>query len=46
VPAAFTATESSDVGINLGSPVSEAYEERRRFPFTGKIAEMDVTLVK
>jgi arylsulfatase len=43
VPAAFTATESFDVGVDLGSPVSLAYEDRRPFPFTGRIAEVRVT---
>lgn len=43
VPAAFTATESFDIGVDLGSPVSQAYAARRPFPFTGKIAEVHVT---
>lgn len=44
VPAAFTATETFDVGVDLGSPVSIEYAERRPFPFTGKIERVDVTL--
>ncbi|PDS87309.1 arylsulfatase [Rhizobium sp. L18] len=44
VPAAFTATESFDVGIDLGSPVSQAYAERRPFEFNGKIDEVTVKL--
>jgi arylsulfatase A-like enzyme len=43
VPAAFTATESFDVGLDLGSPVSRAYAERRPFAFDGSIAEVTVT---
>jgi arylsulfatase A-like enzyme len=43
VPAAFTATESFDIGVDLGSPVSQAYADRRPFPFTGKIAEVHVS---
>ena len=43
VPAAFTATESFDIGVDLGSPVSQAYAARRPFPFTGKIADVHVT---
>ena len=35
VPAAFTASESFDVGADLGSPVSAAYEDRRPFAFDG-----------
>lgn len=42
VPAAFTATESFDVGVDLGSPVSLAYEEKRPFAFDGKIHEVRI----
>ncbi len=44
VPAAFTATETFDVGIDLGSPVSLNYYDRRPFEFTGKIKRVDVEL--
>jgi arylsulfatase len=44
VPAAFTASESFDVGVDLGSPVSEAYFERRPFRFDGKISAVTVEL--
>ena len=44
VPAAFTASESFDVGIDLGSPVSLDYFDRRPFRFDGKIAQMNVRL--
>lgn len=44
VPAAFTATESFDVGIDLGSPVSEAYFDKRPFEFTGTIGQLKVEL--
>ena len=44
VPAAFTASETFDVGIDLGSPVSLDYFDRRPFAFDGKIATVDVTL--
>jgi len=43
VPAAFTATESFDIGVDLGSTVSLAYEEKRPFPFDGKIVQVTVT---
>lgn len=46
VPAAFTATESFDVGADLGSPVSPVYADKRPFEFTGKIDEVKVELVK
>ena len=44
VPAAFTASESFDVGVDLGSPVSSVYEERRPFAFGGKDIKVSVTL--
>ena len=44
VPAAFTATESFDVGADLGSPVSLEYAERRPFEFNGKIESVQITL--
>ncbi|MDD1649223.1 MAG: hypothetical protein LUO80_02355 [Methylococcaceae bacterium] len=44
VPAAFTASESFDVGIDLGSPVALDYFERRPFKFVGKIENVTVQL--
>ena len=44
VPAAFTASESFDVGVDLGSTVSRDYYERRPFKFDGKIAKVKVDL--
>ncbi len=44
VPAAFTASETADVGIDLGSPVSLDYFDRRPFAFDGKITTVDVKL--
>jgi arylsulfatase len=44
VPAAFTATETFDVGVDLGSPVSLNYYERRPFAFSGKIEKVAVEL--
>lgn len=44
VPAAFTASETLDVGVDLGSPVSLTYADRRPFGFDGKIEEMRVDL--
>jgi arylsulfatase len=44
VPAAFTPSESFDVGVDLGSPVSLAYAERRPFRFNGTIHSVDVKL--
>jgi arylsulfatase A-like enzyme len=44
VPAAFTASETLDVGVDLGSPVARDYFERAPFKFNGKISQVKVTL--
>ena len=44
VPAAFTASETFDVGADLGSPVSLDYFDRRPFAFDGTIASVKVSL--
>ena len=44
VPAAFTASETLDVGIDLGSPVSLDYFDRRPFKFNGTITGVIVEL--
>jgi arylsulfatase len=44
VPAAFTASESFDVGVDLGSTVSLDYLDRRPFKFDGQIASVKVDL--
>jgi hypothetical protein len=44
VPAAFTASESFDVGTDLGSTVSRDYYNRRPFKFDGQIEKMTVEL--
>lgn len=44
VPAAFTASESFDVGTDLGSPVSRDYFDRRPFRFEGKIERVRVAV--
>ena len=44
VPAAFTASETFDVGVDLGSPVSLDYFDRRPFAFDGKIEKLAVGL--
>ena len=44
VPAAFTASESFDVGVDLGSTVSLDYFDQRPFRFDGKISKVDVKL--
>jgi hypothetical protein len=44
VPAALTASESFDVGVDLGSRVSLDYFDRRPFKFNGKIEQVRVEL--
>ena len=44
VPLAFTASETFDVGVDLGSPVSLRYENRRPFEFDGRIERVEVSL--
>ncbi len=44
VPAAFTASETFDVGVDLGSPVSLAYLDKRPFRLDGNIDVVRVEL--
>lgn len=44
VPAAFSASETFDVGVDLGSTVSLDYFERRPFKFDGSIQKVVVEL--
>lgn len=44
VPAAFTASETFDVGIDLGSPVSLRYHKKTPFKFSGNIKSVKVEL--
>ena len=44
VPGAFSASETLDVGTDLGSPVSLDYFDRRPFPFSGKVIAVDIGL--
>ena len=46
VPAAFTASETFDVGCDLGSPVARDYFDRVPFKFDGKIGTVKVALKK
>lgn len=45
VPAAFSASETLDIGIDLGSPVSFDYFEKAPFKFDGKINEVKISLL-
>jgi arylsulfatase len=44
VPGAFTASETFDVGTDLGSPVSSFYDDLRPFAFVGNIHQITVAL--
>jgi arylsulfatase A-like enzyme len=44
VPAAFSASETFDVGVDLGSPVSLDYFDRRPFAFDGAIESIQVDI--
>lgn len=46
VPVAFTASETFDVGVDLGSVVSQSYANQRPFAFSGKIQRVDVELTE
>ncbi len=45
VPAAFSATETFDVGADMGSPVSLRYHKKAPFAFNGKISSLKVDLL-
>ena len=45
VPAAHTASETFDVGVDLGSPVALDYYDRAPFRFTGKIEKIDIRYI-
>jgi arylsulfatase len=46
VPAAFTASETFDVGQDLGGPVSLRYMKKAPFRFNGKIEKMKIELAQ
>jgi hypothetical protein len=40
IPAAFTASETFDVGIDTNSPVADDYFDRAPFAFTGRLRKL------
>lgn len=44
VPVAFSATETFDVGVDLGSPVSMVYRDQAPFEFNGIIHSLNVEM--
>ena len=45
MPAGFTASETFDVGVDLGSPVSLDYHERAPFAFNGTIRKIQIRYI-
>ena len=46
VPAAHTASETFDVGVDLGSPVALDYYDRAPFRFTGEIEKIHIGYIE
>lgn len=44
VPSRFSATETLDIGMDLGAPVAQSYKDQAPFAFTGKIKTVTVDL--
>ena len=45
VPVIFTASETFDIGMDLGSPVSLDYHERAPFKFNGTIEKINIKYI-
>ncbi|MHC4261394.1 MAG: hypothetical protein ACYSWX_02635 [Planctomycetota bacterium] len=46
VPGLFNASETPDVGVDLGSPVARDYFDRAPFPFTGELESLTIQLTE
>ena len=44
VPGSFSLSETFDVGVDNGTPVSKNYKAKDHFPFTGQIDKVTITL--
>ena len=44
VPGAFSLSETFDVGVDNGTPVSNNYAKKDHFPFTGQIDKVTIDL--
>jgi|NGEPerStandDraft_6_1074524.scaffolds.fasta_scaffold23098_1 arylsulfatase A-like enzyme len=44
VPGSFSLSETFDVGVDNGTPVSNNYKQKDHFPFTGQIDKVTITL--
>ena len=45
VPGTFSLSETFDVGVDNGTPVSENYQAKDHFPFTGQIDKVVINLI-
>jgi len=43
-PSIFSLSETFDVGVDNGTPVSKNYKAKDHFPFTGEIDKVVITL--
>jgi arylsulfatase len=44
VPGSFSLSETFDLGVDNGTPVSNNYKRKDHFPFTGQIDSVTITL--
>jgi hypothetical protein len=45
VPGSFSLSETFDVGVDNGTPVSNNYKKKDHFPFTGQIDKVTINLI-
>ena len=45
IPGGFSLSETFDVGVDSGTPVSSNYEKKDHFPFTGQIDKVTINLI-
>jgi arylsulfatase len=46
IPLIFTASETFDVGMDLNSPVADAYFDKGSFPFEGSLKKLHFAYLK
>jgi hypothetical protein len=44
IPGGFSLSETFDVGVDNGTPVSNNYKSKEHFPFTGQIDKVTINL--
>jgi arylsulfatase len=45
VPGSFSLSETFDIGVDNGTPVSNDYKQKDHFPFTGQIDKVSISLL-